>query len=235
MLGYKQIHVDKQVKAWQQSRDNVVIKEESPLPFITISREYGCGGFDIATKLSEILNKTGSGDIPWAAYDRELLEKIISDMGISRTLAETLTASARNSLTNLLQTSFSSFPPQVAVFRKLAETVRILALNGHVIVVGRAGNRITSDMKGGYHVRLVASLDWKINRVSSMANISAGKARTLIHEKEAGRETFIREFVKFDVADPHNYDLVINNSNHTAEQAIPIILEGMRARGLLNK
>jgi len=26
------------------------------LPFVTISREYGCGGFDLAVKLSDILN-----------------------------------------------------------------------------------------------------------------------------------------------------------------------------------
>ncbi len=234
MLGYKQIHVDKQVRAWQQSRDNVVIREESPVPFITISREYGCGGFDIATKLAETLNKSG-GETPWAAYDREILEKLINDMGLSRTLAETLTGSARNALTNVLQTSFSSFPPQVAVYRKLAETVRILAMNGRVIVVGRAGNRITRDLKGGYHVRLVASIDWKMKRVSEMAGISAGEARNLLHEKEEARDKFIREFIKFDVTDPHNYDLVINNTNHTAEQAVPIIIEGMKARGLLSQ
>ncbi len=234
MLGYKETQVNKQVKIWQNVRERITEKQESPAPFVTISREYGCGGYEVASKLADTLNEKKPDEKIWSAYDKELVEKIIGDMGLSRTLVETLANSARNALTNLIQTTFSTFPPQVAVYRKLAEIMRILAMNGNVILVGRAGNLITRGMKGGYHVRLIAPLEWKINRVATTFNIPANEAKTRILEKEKGRETFIREFIKFDVTDPLNYDLVINYAHHSAEQAVSIIMEGMKACGLIH-
>lgn len=223
-----------QVAWWNQQKDKLVTPEKSnPLPFITISREYGCGGFDVSKRLTEIFNDEMKQTPPWAAYNRVLLNKVMEDTGLTSSLVETLTNTARSSLTNLLQTSFSSFPPQVSVHKKLAETITLLALNGNVVVVGRGSNIITRSIKNGYNVRLVAPLNWRAERLMEKMNISKQDGLKLIAEKTKQRDTYLKEYLKFDVADPHNYDLIINNSDHTIDQAARIIIGSMKIKGLL--
>jgi len=229
-------YISSQIKYWQQQKDMVdfVEKKKESLPFVTISREYGCGGFEIAVKTVEIMNSMQKKEPVWAAYDRKLLDNIIKDMGLSSSLLDTLTNNARNQFTNLLQTSFTSFPPQVAVYRKLAETIRLLALNGNVVIVGRAGNVITRDLKHGYHVRLVASPEWRIDTLKEKYNLKRKDAENRMYDKTKQREGFLKEFIKFDPADPCNYHLVINCECHSTEETAKIIIEGMKSKGFLS-
>ncbi len=229
-------YLSAQVKYWQQMKEQISAKEvekkQNPT-FVTISREYGCCGYQLAETLVKLINEKYNPEPVWAAYDRKLLDKIMKDMGLSQSLTETLTNNARKTLTNLLQTTFSNFPPQVAVFRKLVETIRILALNGNVVIVGRAGNVITRDYESGYHVRLVASMDWRIKNVQETSGMSRKDAEKTILEKSKEREGFIKEYVKFDLSNPHNFHIVINNSPHTLEEAARLIIEGMKIKGLI--
>ncbi len=227
-------YINAQVTYWKKQKEKLATPEKSNrLPFITISREYGCGGYDIAKRLAEIFNTELKQKPEWAAYNRTLLDKVMDDMGLSSSLAETLTGTARSGLTNLLQTSFSSFPTQVSVHKKLAETIAILALNGNVIIVGRGSNIITRSIKNGYNVRLVAPLGWRTDAIVEKMNISKQDAGKLIAEKTRQRDTYLKEYLKFDVADPHNYQLIINNADHTVDQAARIIIESMKIKGLL--
>lgn len=226
--------INSQVRYWREQKAKIDTPDKvNKLPFVTISREYGCGGFEVAQAICEIMNEENSAEPKWAAYDRELLNKIMDDLGLSSSLAETLTSSARDSLTNLIQTSFSKFPPQVSIHKKLVETVSILANNGNVVIVGRAGNVITKDMPSGYHIRIVADLDWKVKNMMNKADLSKSEAEKLVIEKTDQREGFVRDYVKFNVSDPHNYHLVINNAHHGTRETAGIIVEGLKAAGLL--
>jgi cytidylate kinase len=244
----KDKYIEKQVKFWHDRKDQIDrpqkiitrIKESSLpkkdyYPFVTISREYGCGGFEVAERLSTILNTEYKFKSPWAAYDKQVLESVMEDMGICQCLADTLTASARKSLTEFLQTAFSDFPSQLSVFKKLVETIILLAENGHVVIVGRAGNVITRDMKSGFHVRLVADLEWRIERIASMFRISRHEAREMIAKKSKERDSYMKKYVRFDTADPHNYHMLVNDSLYSTEEAARLIIEGMKIKGLITE
>jgi cytidylate kinase len=179
-----------------------------------------------------MLNREGRNNT-WAAYDKALIEKLMDNTGLSSSLIETLTTNARNHLTNFFQTTFSKFPPQVAVYLKLAETIRVLATNGNVVIVGRAGNSITREMHGGYHVRLVAPMDWRAERMGGILSVQKKEAEKIIRKKNDERMKFISEYVKFDLEDPHNYDMVLDNSRHSSDEAAGIIVNAMKTRGLI--
>jgi len=228
-------YINAQVKYWEQAKARIDIEEDEKIhaPFVTISREYGCGGYDLGKKIIEIINENYNPNPLWAAYDRQVLDKVMEDMGLSSKLAKTLTDDALKSMTNVIQTTFTKFPPQVAVYRKLAETIKMLAANGNVIIVGRAGNVITRFMKGGYNVRVIAQMDYKVKNVMENQNLSAREAEKLIQANTERRNNYIREFVEFDVTDPGNYDIMINLSRINIDNAARLILEGMKFRGFL--
>lgn len=223
-----------QVIYWKKQKEKLDEPEKvNRLPFVTISREYGCCGYQVALKLTEILNEELKPEPLWAAYDKKLLDKLMIDTGLSESLVETLTGKARNKLTNLIQTTFSSFPPQVAVHKKLVEIITMLALNGHVVIVGRGGNMITKEVESGFHVRLVAPVNSRAEKLSKTLNMTKSEATKMLKEKTKQREEYMKEFFKIDLADPHNYDMVINDATFSVEHVARLIIQGMKYKGVL--
>lgn len=221
-------HINNQVAFWSQQKNVIESIEVKPKkPFITISREYGVGAFEVSGKIVDALNSSKKSDLEWAAYDKNLLDKIAQDLGLSKSLADTLTSNARSQLTELFQTSFSKFPTQVAIYRKLAETVRTMAYNGNVIIVGRAGNIITKDMSNGFHVRLIAPAKWKINRLTQLYGKPQKDAEQAIITKDKERDSYIKEYLKFDNNDPLNYHMTLNMGYISSEEAAEIIKEAL--------
>lgn len=221
---------------WKKQKEQLQEPEKvNRLPFITISREYGCCGYTVSEKLVEIINKEMSPDPQWAAYDKKILEKIMQDTGLTSSLVETMTGQARNTMTNLIQTTFSSFPPQVAIHKRLTEMIALLALNGNVVIVGRGSNMITRNFISGFHVRLVAPMNIRIEKISKARNLSKNDAAKLITERTKMRDDYMKEFLKFDLSDPHNYDLVINDGEFTIEQTSRLIIDAMKIRKIFGK
>ncbi len=229
-------YINGQVRFWNHQKEAIDSLESKPgkgRSFVTVSREYGCGAFEISEKLVEVINENYNPEPIWAAYDRNLLNKLGEDMGLSESLMDTLTNNAHKKLTEFFQTSFSKFPPQVAVYRKLAETVRTLAFNGHVVIVGRAGNMMTRDLANGFHVRIVAPVSWKAERISKICGFSTKEAERIIAEKTKERDSYVKEFVKFDNNDTHNYHMIINAGRMTADEAAKSIADAMNNLKLL--
>ena len=234
------MYIDAQVKYWKDQKDaidHVEVKDQprsasGQKPFVTISRQYGAGAYDVGEKLISILNEKFKTDPAWAAYDRKLLDKLEDDLGLSDSLAATLTDNARGKLTDLLQTSFTKFPPQVAVYRRLAEIVRTLAYNGNVVIIGRAGNIITRDMVNGFHVRVVAPLHQRAERISRIKGCGIKEAEQIVMENDEKRDGFIKEYVKHDNSDPLNYNLVLNMGLLTVDEAAEIIASSLKTYGM---
>jgi len=232
--------IDKYVNAqaiyWRKQKFQQDEPEKiNKLPFVTISREYGCCGYKIALKLSEILNEEFNPEPLWAAYDKKIIEKLMIDTGLSSSLLDTLTGRARSKMTDLIQTMFSKFPPQVAVHKKLVEIIALLAMNGNAVIVGRGGNTVTKDISSGFHVRLVASIDCRSEKIAKAMNLTKLDAAKRIKERSKQREEYMKEFFKVDLADPHNYDMVINDGIFTIEQSARLIIQGMKYKGLLTE
>lgn len=228
-------YIGAQMKYWEVQKHSITDadeKKKAERHFITISREYGCSGFSIGKEITEIMNGAAEKPEPlWAAYERQVLDRVMEDMGISSFLAKTMTDDAQRNMTNVIKSTFSKLPPQVAVYQKLAETIRLLAVNGNVVIVGRAANVITRGMAGGYHVMIIAPMEYKIMNVMKLKNVSKKEAEKLVVENTKRRVNYIREYVNFDVNDYHNYDLVINLLNYSATGAANLIIEGMKLQG----
>jgi len=240
MTKSMETYINYQIRQWEQNKNNLTkddkglsINEEKSNPFVIISREYGCGGFDIASIIIHLLNIKYKIEPIWSACDKEIIKKLSEDMGFNSKLANTLTNSARNQITNMLNTTFSNFPPQVTVYKKMAEIIRTFATNGNVIIVGRGGNVITKDMKNGLRIRIIAPLDWRIKNLSESTNISTKKAKKIIENKTIRRDSFFKEFTKINIDNLNHYHLVINNSITNMEEAASLIIEVMKIKGLL--
>ena len=54
--------------------------DEAHLPFITLSRQFGCMALEVALQITERLNQQETSGPGWAVYDKEIVRKIAEDL-----------------------------------------------------------------------------------------------------------------------------------------------------------
>ena len=224
--------INNQVQVWEQAK-HVVEKTSEPLPFITISREYGCRAASKVMKLVEELNKIEGTNL-WQLYDKSLLDKIIENEGISQKLMETLDTKRRDEMTEFMRTVLTDYPPQVAAYKMLIKAIRTLAFQGKKVIVGRASEVITRDIKNGIHIKLVAPLAYRVKSIMETQGVTDRlEAERIVKEKEELRHAFMTHYIHFDSHKVDAYDLVINVEKFTDDEIAQLIIGTLRAKHFL--
>jgi cytidylate kinase len=207
------------------------IGDDAPraVPFVTISREVGAGARTLAQRLCEIFNQGEPGETteqqPWTSWDRELVEKVAADFHLRTRLIESLEQEKHSWIEDLLGSlSFdSSNETEMAVFTKVATTIRALAQSGRVIIVGLGGVFLTRKMPGGVHVQLVAPLEARIQHMMKQLNLPHDQAARRVHELSKLRTAFHKRFWPGEALDPELFDVTLNTAVVSQETCAQII------------
>jgi cytidylate kinase len=219
-------------------------KSEPPPPpvFVTVSREPGAGAITFSHRLAERLNalmpardvEPGGGPPAWSAWDRELVEKVAQETGITRSVIEKIEERPHSWLDDFFQgfsQSGESLPAaEVQAFKRIALAVRALATAGHAIIVGQGGAFVTRGMAGGVHVRLVATLEQRIKLASSTYNLSPNKAAARIREIEHNRTAFFHRFWPGKVLTPEMFTMTLNAGEMSLDELVECVLPIIRSR-----
>lgn len=178
---------------------------------VTISREMGTGGRVVADALAHhLLAKGGEGAQPWTVFDRNLVEKVLEDHHLSPRLAKFMLEDRISAFEDTLDEAFGLHPASWTLVEKTAETILRLAEMGHVIVIGRGGNIITSRLDYVFHVRLVGSLDARAEVVQREHHLDRKAAVELILREDEGRRRYVKKYFHKDINDPTLYHMVLN-------------------------
>jgi cytidylate kinase len=195
---------------------------------VTISRQAGCGAVIIAEKLAHFLQQhSPHEDAKWTVFDRELMDKVLADHNLPKYLAQFLPEDRISQIEDTLADIFGVHPPTQKVVQQTAETILQLAELGSAILIGRAGNIVTAKLPNVLHVRLVAPLDDRIERICRDDNKSPDEARRFCIEEEQARARYVKTYFHADINDALLYHLVINTSRVGCENAARIIGDGV--------
>jgi cytidylate kinase len=193
---------------------------------VTISRQAGCGAVMVAEKLANYLQeKAPTPGVKWTIFDRQLMAKVLEDHNMPACLAEFLPEDRTSAVQNLLADIFNTLPSENKMLKQIAETVFHLAELGNVIIVGRGANIVTARLPRVLHVRLVADLEDRIERVCHEYNKTPTEARHYCLEEDPARTRYMKTYFKTDINDPLHYHLVINTSRFDFETTARMIGE----------
>jgi cytidylate kinase len=103
-------------------------------------------------------------------------------------------------------------------------------MHGNVVLVGR-GAQLFLPRDRGLSVRLVASEDERVRRVSNRDGVNAAEARKRIEEVDHRRAHFLEHYFGQAVDDPTLYDLVLNRSTLSDDELLKIVLTVVHQRG----
>jgi cytidylate kinase len=181
---------------------------------VTISRQYGAGGSEVAARVAEALG--------WSLVDNELIEQVAARAGLSpdevAEREERVPGFIERLGRTLAAASPELFPPPGGTIEELTEQqlVRItesvvaeLAAQGRVVMVGRAAPAVLGDERA-LHVKLVAPVLFRVERTVKRLGVTPEQARKAIERVDAQRLRYHREYYHRDWADPLNYHMTLN-------------------------
>ena len=215
-----------QAESWRKHRSFITDTTDAKLviPFITISRQFGCGAFPLAEAIANRLTKEDDSDYPWAVYDRALVQRIAEDHKMTEELVASLGQENKTELEESVMGLMGSFTPELKIYRSMVSTIKALAMHGRVIIVGRGGAILTRDMPGGFHIRLIAPFDWRADKVKAQSNMTLQAAKEYVTKMDAEREQFLQKYLNADCSDPYYYHLILNNSKMNTEQMVETVV-----------
>jgi cytidylate kinase len=178
---------------------------------VTLSRQSGCGAHVLAEKLAAYLQWHAPKEAPkWTVFDRDLMEKVLADHHLPEGLAKLMPEDRVSEMEDILCEVFHMRPDAWTLIRQTSETVLKLAELGNVILLGRGANVITAKVPGVLHVRLVASLETRIQHMCHFEELTRAKAVERIHREDLGRARYLQKYFQRDIDDASLYHLVLN-------------------------
>jgi hypothetical protein len=204
--------VEEQVRKWDIMRRE---KKKVSRPVITLSRQTGSEGRQIATTLAKELGL----DI----YGRRIIDEVAKSAKMSAQLVATLDEKGRTMLDDwisILEKDRNLWSYEY--LRHLAKIVNIAGKHGNAILLGRGANFILPP-EDVLRIRIVAPLNVRIKNVMKEFGCSKEDARHRVMTIDSERKAFVLKYFNADIEETTNYDLVINTKSITTDQAVQMI------------
>jgi cytidylate kinase len=203
---------------------------------ITISRQYGAGGSDVARRVASALG--------WSVVDNELIEQVAQRAGIPMAEVAERDERAPGFVERLTRTLAAAtpelFPPLEGTVADLDEAtlVRItesvvgdMAARGRVVLVGRAAPAVLDQQEDALHVKLVAPRPFRIHAASQRLGMDPAEVVKIVDDTDAMRARYHREYYNREWADPLNYHMVLNTGALGLAGAAEVVVARARALG----
>ncbi len=193
---------------------------------ITIGREFGSGGREIARKLSEKLGVK--------MYDKNLISLMAKESGISEDILHSIDETPTNSFLYALSTgSFthsSIVSPELPLTDKAfivsSKIIREIAEQESCIIVGRCAEYVLKEHERLLRVFIYTDADRRAKRVSEAENISVNDALSLIKKMDKKRASYHNYFSYRKWGSRSAYDMCID-SKFGAEAVADIIIAAL--------
>jgi cytidylate kinase len=226
--------VDRQINRWNLERVSFEKRrreEQLPLaerpaaakPVVTVSRQRGCRGKELARLLSQ--------ELQYGLFDRQIIDYIAQHGSVRREVVESLDERDRSELElwieGLLSMRITDHDDYIGA---LGEVVETTALQGGVVILGRGANYLLSET-WAYRIRIVAPACARIRNLIDLEGMTESQACEEIRSVDRDRAQFVKRYFHKDINDPADYDMILNLATHTLEGTVKIILSGLRAKG----
>ena len=220
---------------------------------VTISREYGSGGGEVAARLarrlgwrlvdhevvSQIARRLGVQVADVAAHDEEvagLAERVRGALDALGSIADTMVGTlehvpgdrAAEPPEERTAGSPGSAPPAAGLrprsyHEALRQVVTEAAERGRVVIVGRGAQVLLAGRRDVLHARVVAPLEQRVAYVMRREGLGEAAARARIQRKERARARYLQAHYRRRPDEAHLHDLVVNTGVLGLDDAVELL------------
>ncbi len=161
---------------------------------ITISREYGSGGEEVAAKVAK--------ENGYRIIAREEIEKTLIEIAGESMAGKVLTEKAPGII--------ERFTTDTAIHKNLlCESILFFAREGKVIIIGRGSFSIFSDTPGAMNILITGDREARSKYISEKENMSLLHAEEKLHRVDWERAGFLKYYFGYDWPIPSHFHFSI--------------------------
>ena len=181
---------------------------------ITVSRQFGSGGRDVARGVANRLK------IP--CYDHELIEKVQKDSGFTK---EYINQNDENSPTGFLTSMFGTTFGKDLVWTSQCKVLYQLAQEGPCVIVGRCADFILRKRAELLKVFIHADIKKRVERIVSVYGESSKFPEKVIKEHDKRRAAYYSYYTDMEWGLAYNYDISLDSGKFGIDKCIDIIVD----------
>ena len=204
---------------------------------VTISRQFGSGGSDIARLvahesglnyvdhkiIAEVARRLGVDTQQVARQD----EQTAGIAGYIMTAIQSSSPFAMN-YNNLLNPGSALAQSHEAAYLHLTQNVVLeMATQGNAVIVGRGAQFLLHNTPRILHIYIFAPLPYRIGNVMKEFHLNHEKARELIEQHDYEQSSYLRHYYGHDGQQPGLYHLLINTGLFSFDAAAQLILQAL--------
>jgi cytidylate kinase len=205
---------------------------------ITISRQYGAGGSEVAARVARALE--------WRVVDNELVERVAARAGLApedvaereervptfiERLARTLVAATPELVVPPEAGGTASSLSEDDLVRVTELVVEEVAAEGRVVLVGRAAPAVLARERDAIHVKIVAPREWRVRAAAERLGVPLEEAGRVTEDTDKMRARYHRQHYHRDWSDPTLYHMMLNTAALGLDGAVEVVVARARALG----
>jgi len=191
----------------------------APMRVVTVSREMGSGGSEIAQVIA--------CELGWDLWDRQIVDEIARSAHVRTEVVESLDEHTRSEVLSILRELLGDRLQEAGYRYHLAQVVLTIARHGNAVIVGRGANYL---LPQAFNLRVVAPMAARAARVAHREGISRDDAEHRCHASDRERADFVRTLYGRDINNALDYDVVANTGHLQSADAAAMLAVGLRLR-----
>ena len=118
--------------------------------------------------------------------------------------------------------------------KTIVDVIRAIAKTGHIIIVGRGGVAFAKDNPNSLHIKLVAPIEWRVDRIAKNYKKTKKDALKYIKDIDLERKYLIDNFMGFKT-DNTIFDIVLNRKSLTEKEILSMIINLLETKKLIGQ
>lgn len=189
---------------------------------ISVGREYGSAGHEIAEKLAKRLG--------FKFYDRNMLDEIAQEKNIEVKYLEKYEEKPRKLILSRTVKGYSNSLEEVIADMQFEYLQKKAATGESFVVVGRCAEEVLRDNEGLISIFILGDKEKKLARVMEKYQIGKDEALSKMARHDRNRKRYHNRHSDGKWGDSRSYDLCVNSSKLGVDKTVDILEEYVRKR-----
>lgn len=189
---------------------------------ISIGREFGSAGHEIAEKLAERFS------LP--LYDYNLLREIAGEKKVNVANLEPYDEVPKKGFGSRTVRGYSNSPQENIAYMQFDFLKKKAKSGESFVVVGRCAEEALKEYKGLITIFILGDMETKIERIAKLHNLSEKQAKEMIIQQDKKRKAYHNYFCEGKWGDSRNYEFSINSSKLGLEATVEVLEDYIKRR-----
>ena len=194
-------------------------------PVITISRMTGCDARQVAESVVDSLNRRYN-TTRWKWVDKEIIYAIAKELNTNPERIENFYKGIElSSVSEMIMAFSGGFVSDLRVKKAIRDVVLSICKDGHIVLIGRGGVAISSNVTDALHIRLTAPFYWRVKNIMNKKNLDIETSEDYIINNDESRFNLIQAFLDKKSANiDHLFDAIINRNAFSIADTADLIV-----------